>query len=240
MAEDKTSDATKQIGEGLKSILERIGGFFDIFDLSFFVAGATAFAAVAYWGWRANFSMPAISPTWVFGAGLIMACYVAGLVCFACGRWLRMGWRRRKSDDEFADLFERVLAGHGLYGVQEFTDYTNRTDYRGVWRLSVRLWAEVRVSKALAPSFALLNRYWVMAATYDGLAMALVVWACVCMICAFGVAGAKPLDKRLAIPLALLLLVFAAACSREASRYNRFQAEELVASIAAKRAADSN
>jgi hypothetical protein len=237
--EEKSSDAIKQVGEGLKSILERIAGFFDIFDLSFIVAGATAFAAIAFWAWRAGFSMPAISPAWVFSAGIIIACYVSGLVCFACGRFLRMGLRKRKADDEFTGVFERILEGHGLDGAKEFADYINRTERRGTWRLYIRLWAEVRVSKAIAPSFAVLNRYWVMAATYDGLNMALIVWAFVCVMCALGVAGAKQISIWLAVPVAVLLLISAAACSREANRYNTYQAEELFASIAAKRAADS-
>jgi hypothetical protein len=235
MAADKSDSSLKEVGEGLKSILERIADFFDIFDLSFIVSGATTISAFAFWGWRAGLQHPAIPTGWISAVGLVIACYVAGLVCFAVGRWIRMGWRSRSSEKRFHKWFVFVLDGHGLTGVPPFNEYLARKETRGDWRLYVRLWADVRQSSPLAASFSLLRRYWVMAATYDGVAIALVVWAATLVGCAFGVAGAKPIDKWLALPLTLVLLVCAVACSREAGRFVDYQVEELVASIAADR-----
>ncbi len=39
----------KELGEALKSIFERVGQFLDLFDLSFFISGAVASAAVWVW-----------------------------------------------------------------------------------------------------------------------------------------------------------------------------------------------
>lgn len=234
-ADEKSGSSLKEVGEGLKSILERIADFFDIFDLSFIVSGATTISAFAFWGWRAGLQFPTVPPGWIPVVGLVIACYVAGLVCFAVGRWIRMGWRWRSAERSFHSRFVRVLDGHGLTSVPAANDYLARKEARGDWRLYVRLWAEVRQSSSLAASFSLLRRYWVMAATYDGVAIALVVWAATFVGCAFGVAGAKAIDKWLALPLAVALMVCAVACSREAGRYVDYQVEELVASIAADR-----
>jgi len=232
---EEPGSSLKELSEGLKSILERIADFFDIFDLSFIVSGATAISAFAFWGWRAGVSFPVVPPGWVQVISLVIACYVAGLVCFAVGRWIRMGWRWRSAEKRFYSWFVRVLEGHGLTNASPAKEYLERKQARGDWRLYVRLWAEVRQSSCLAASFSLLRRYWVMAATYDGVGIALMLWAVTLIGCVLGVAGAKPIDRWLGIPLACALGVSAIACSREAGRYVDYQVEELVASIAASR-----
>lgn len=237
MAEPESTGPLKEVGEGFKAILERVADFFDIFDLSFIVSGATSAAAIAFWGWRAHVEMPPVPRNWVGGVGLLIGCYVLGLVCFAVGRWIRMGRRWLQSEQFFYQWFVQILQGHGLAAEQPFEQYLQRRDSRGAWRLYVRLWAEIRDSPALASSFSLLRRYWVMAATYDGVVIALVVWAAAFIACAFGVGGAKPIDKWVALPVALALSIAAVACSREAGRYEKYQVEELVASIAARRTA---
>lgn len=235
MAEPESTGPLKEVGEGFKAILERIADFFDIFDLSFIVSGATSAAAIGFWGWRAQLNLPPVPSNWVSGVGLLIGCYVFGLVCFAVGRWIRMGWRWLRAEQIFYREFVRILEGHGLTAEQPFERYLQRRDARGDWRLYVRLWAEMRDSPALASSFSLLRRYWVMAATYDGVAIALVVWALAFGACAYGLGGATPITKWIGLPVALALLVAAVACSREAGRYVNYQVEELVASIAARR-----
>jgi hypothetical protein len=232
----KSGDSIKEIGEGLKSILERIADFFDIFDLSFLVSGVTTAAALSYWAWRADMQLPPVPTGWMAAVGLIITGYVLGLICFALGRWLRTGWRSRISERSFYNRFIFILDGHGLRTLPPFSEYLERKDAQGDWRLYVRMWAELRLSPSLAPSFSLLRRYWVMAATYDGVAVALCVWVVICVLCAFGIGGARPINKWLALPLTVALIVSAVACSREAGRYVNYQVEELVASIAAKRA----
>lgn len=71
-----------------------------------------------------------------------------------------------------------------------------------------------------------------MAATYDGLVIALVVWAIVIGAGALGFAGAPPIAPWIAIVTLLTLGISIAACWGEASRYIDFQIEELVASVA--------
>lgn len=235
MQSPSSDNALKEVGEGFKSILERIADFFDIFDLSFIVSGATTATALAFWVWRAEIVAPPIPTGWLAGVGLIIGCYVLGLVCFALGRWIRMGFTTRRSARKFDKKFREILAGHGLETESPFAAYLARENSRGIWRLYVRLWAELRMTADLVPSFSLLRRYWVMAATYDGGAIALIVWAGVIMACAFGLSDEHQISPTVALPTAGVLIVAAVACLREAGRYVKYQVEELVASIAAKR-----
>ena len=129
-----------------------------------------------------------------------------------------------------------ILEAHGLSKTKTISNYLSRAAVRGEARLYVRLWAEVRQSPDLGPSFYLLRRYWVMAATYDGMVVALAVWVVTIVACMFGVGGSPPTDMIVGVPIGVALLVSAVACSREAGRYVDYQMEELVASIAAKRA----
>jgi len=91
----------------------------------------------------------------------------------------------------------------------------------------VRLWAEVRQAPELAASFSLLRRYWVMAATNDGLVIALLAWSVVMRMCIFGAGGAQPIDPTLGLIAILVLLVSIIGFWREASSYVEYQMEEL-------------
>lgn len=42
------------IADALKSVLARIGSFFDLFDLSFFVSGSVALSALHFWAFLAQ------------------------------------------------------------------------------------------------------------------------------------------------------------------------------------------
>jgi hypothetical protein len=140
-----------------------------------------------------------------------------------------------------------LFRDHGL-GDHRLAAYFERDPRRGAQRLYTRLWAEARQTKELAPSFALIRRYWVMAATYDGVAIALGAWwFLVCRLffeeyMRLVVPGADPLinvsvslSYASRSPLFLLvlgLLLAILACWHEAGRYAAYQREELVATIA--------
>jgi ABC-type phosphate transport system permease subunit len=87
----------------------------------------------------------------------------------------------------------------------------------------------------LGASLALLNRYWVMAATYDGLSFAFIVWVIVLAGCMFH----RSISLLIGVPMTIAFAIFAVACMREASRFVTYQVEELVAAIASKRARNS-
>jgi hypothetical protein len=233
--EDSSKDTAKEVRQGLGAILERIADFFDIFDLSFFVSGATTFAALGFWASRTGLAIPASMPSWLQVTTFVISSYVFGLVCFAVARWPNRYFRWGRTEGGERDRLLAILRGHGLLEVPTIASYLSRADVGGESRLYVRLWADVRQSAALAPSYSLLRRYWVMSATYDGLMVAIGVWVAVIGCLMFGLGGAERVDPRLGSIAILALLVSAWACWREATRNLDNQIDELVATVAEKK-----
>jgi membrane protein DedA with SNARE-associated domain len=225
----------KELGEALKAIFGRIAGFFDLFDLSFFVSGSVTLAALMFWAHLANIGLPFELDGWLRVLAIILGCYINGLICFAIGRWIRIPKRLSKQISFHDSLFKQVLEGHGLSDEKPFKEYLKRADFRGSRRLYIRLWAEVRQMEEISPSLLLLNRYWVMAATYDGLATALIIWAFVFLIWSLGLGVSSQIRLMFGIPTIVFLLLVAYFCLREANRFVRNQVEELVATVAVMR-----
>lgn len=232
--ENSGTDTAKEVRQGLGAILERIADFFDIFDLSFFVSGATTLAALGFWASRTGGPpIPASMPGWLQVTIFVISSYVFGLLCFAVARWPNRYFRWGRTEGRERDRLLAILKGHGLLEVPTIASYLNRAD--GESRLYVRLWADVRQSAALAPSYSLLRRYWVMSATYDGLMVAIGVWVAVIGCLIFGFGGAQRVDPTLGSIAILALLVSAWACWREATRNLDNQIDELVATVAEKK-----
>jgi len=225
----------KELGEALKAIFGRIAGFFDLFDLSFFVSGSVTLAALLFWAYLANVRLPFEVDGWIKVLAIVLGCYISGLICFAIGRWIRIPKSRSKQISFHHSLFNQVLEGHGLSDEKPFKEYLKRADLIGSRRLYIRLWAEVRQVEELSPSLLLLNRYWVMAATYDGLATASIIWAFVFLIWSLGLGVSSQIRLAFGIPTIVFLLLVSYFCLREANRFVRNQVEELVATVAVMR-----
>jgi hypothetical protein len=217
----------QELGNALKSIFDKISDFFDIFDLSFFVSGVIAFFSLLMWtssfGYYSNLQLSA-SQKWI---AIILICYVFGLVCFASGRFVR----RALTKEKFEQNFKNTLNTHGVDKTNLVCEYISRgnTD-RLYWRLYVRLWAEIRQDPLLSPSFSLLKRYWVMAATYDSVGMSFVAWIITVILLIYY----HLLTLSVGVFIIFMLLVAVIFCLREARRYENFQIEELVASYSIK------
>jgi hypothetical protein len=228
------------IVKSLSSIFEKISEFFDLFDLSFFVSGATASSAIFFWMYLAETNLlTGLGNGWQILV-VVLAFYISGLVCFAVGRWFRTEIFRQQYQNEFDRHFRQVLEIHGLASQEPFKEYLNNATYRGIWRLYTRLWAEARQCPTLIPSFSLLKRYWVMAATYDGVAFATFIWIAVFFNWCLGYGLQERLNWQVGVIAILLLAFIAKACMREAGRYVKYQVEELVASIAVQQAKQTN
>ena len=226
--------------KSFSSIFDKISEFFNLFDLSFFVSGSIASSAI-FFGMHLARSISLVK----LGDGLtilviILSFYISGLVCFAVGRWFRTVIFQKKYDDWFDNYFKKVLEDHGLSEHKPFKEYLERNSHRGVSRLYTRLWAEARQCSVLAPSLSLLNRYWVMAATYDGVAVAAFTWIFVFLGWCLGYGIEEKLDWKFGVIVILILIFISKTCMREAGRYTKYQIEELVASIAAQRAKEVN
>ena len=231
----------KELGEALKTVFDKVGQFLDLFDLSFLISGVVA--AGAAWTWM-SVALPISSltlPKWAQVVATIVGVYATGLVSFAIGRLFRTTLPplvrklvRRPKYSAFDAEFAATLKGHQLEHVEPFKSYLAVTEVRGIWALYARLWAEIRSDPQVTPSLNYLNRFWVMAATYDGLAFAILMWGLVAVAFTFGLGVPAILDKRLGIVAASASVLVAYTCLHEAGRYAEYQIYELVATIAAR------
>ncbi len=232
----------EEIGKALKTIFDKLSDFFDIFDLSFFVSGVATTICVLLWmnlrGLNVEYPLSGSIPI----IAAILICYISGLISFATGRWIRMGlggWvksrlgKRMNRYDAFDENFIRIINAHGLESNLLFKKYLERTEFRGTWRLYVRLWAEIRQDPQFTNSLSFLKRYWVMAATYDGLSITLLIALTLTVESWIGVVATSSIDNHIfgGIALGIQLLMFL-ACIREADRFVDYQVEEVVATIA--------
>jgi hypothetical protein len=239
--------------EGLRSLgslLGRVGAFFDIFDLSFFVSGAVSVGAISLIGYSAGFVHPPLSGPWLVLA-VVLTSYVAGLLCFSLGRMLRRAAMRIRHRQSFARRFHRLLSeslrAHGLEEVTLAPPPSGQPrEIAPLWERRLRhydapeggpgdgaaffkytlLWTKLRQSPHLAPSLVLLNRYWVMTAMFDGMTVALLLFGGALVRWALG-HGAT-----LGYVGAGAALFGALLCLREADRFMCTQIDELCATVA--------
>jgi hypothetical protein len=158
-------------------------------------------------------------PIWVYVVGLAVACYICGLLSFAVGRLATRKFR----DKYFPILVKDALVGHcissGKYGSDD-----------KCWRLYERLWVEIRQQRKHIVSFSLLRRYWVMAATYDGVAISCLTWTVVLI-------AEPPVHDPSYANLVLPLVTFLGALisSYQGFSFFKYQIYEIVATIAASK-----
>lgn len=244
--------AMDEAAHGLANLLGRIGAFFDIFDLSFFVSGAGSVGALWFCYRKLDGTLFTEVDNHYLVVALFLCSYALGLVCFTLGRMLRQllqtAIHRQRTSTRFRQAVEDAVRAHGLNGValgplsaKTLDDYLRpahpghghgqRQGPDGAQKLYMLLWTRLRQSSHLQPSLQLLNRYWVMAATYDGMALAALLWAAVLWLWWQGLllpaAGTHLAGAGAGACLGLCWLYL-----REAERYSRVQIGELVATMA--------
>ena len=187
----------------------------EVFDLSFFVSGAVAVGAGAMMFGVTPFDLAGIGIT--TAALLVVIAYFAGLLCFAIGRWVRASVFGLSLED-FAKR-----AGP-LRDVAQFSDLFFDGELRAGQerQLYDRLWVLLRTLPELSESFALVKRYWVLSATFDGLMVAVLLWNAPLFLVADIAIEQK-------IVLAILGVALSGFSLRQANEYRSYQGAELVA-----------
>jgi hypothetical protein len=241
----------KELSSGLGSVFERIGEFFHIFDLSFFVAGVSTFGALVFA--YAQFvyfrqAMPKVFPldSWMWAVGSVVASYICGLVSFAGGRLVSetiFGYFLRKRI-LLRDLLP-AIADHDLENHPKLTKYVAAAkpknggcdaqkeiaDRQILSRLYIRMWSEVAHTNDAPLFWHHLTRYWAMTATYDAVAFSLLIWTASLLFVACSIG----MDKIEFVPcVAGSVLTFGAAfiSFMRGTKYYAYQVEDLVAHFA--------
>ena len=226
----ESTDLTTEAVSGVQTILGRVGEFFHIFDLSFFVSGFVTVSAlwVSYQDLGLERSFP--YPSWVGAVAGLVACYVCGLMAFSGGRWLNgILFRRTKLTNTMA----AALKSHSLW-TERLQTYASDEE-KGDWRLYIRLWQQLASTMSKSAVFSHLSRYWVMAATYDGLGAAFLVWSVVFLakflgIMPVGRLGSGGMATAFFGSVLLALLAF-----RQGGKYYEYQIEDAIAALAVVR-----
>jgi hypothetical protein len=228
MPEEKTPG--EEVASGLHSIFERVGEFFHIFDLSFFVSGSMTFGALAFVYILMGKSHQFPFMPWVGIFALIIACYVCGLISFAVGRELSgLTFRRSK----LKHTLPLALEAHNLKD-ENIASYINGENPQ-YWWLYIRMWSEIVHETTSPVVIHHLMRYWAMAATYDGVAFSFIVWACALIILQFRNIAPDPVGQGAGTVGAFLCLCAAFFAFRRGANYYEYQIEDVVAHFAVMR-----
>jgi hypothetical protein len=224
----------EEIGKALKTVFDKIADFFDLFDLSFFVSGIATGSTFIYLHYLFNdeISIP-IEEGFLKTLLVIVFFYVIGLISFVFGRWLRQALFWKKSYKQFDKRVRAIINVHNLSSTEPYKTYLAypETD-RGVWRLYIRLWAKLRDNDKFINSFSLLKRYWVMTATYDGIASSIISWTFLVLYLTFINQSLLDISWQWGIVISAGLILVSQLCVREANRNLYNQAEELIAILA--------
>ena len=242
----------QQLADTLQALFTKLLEIFDLLDFSFLISGGVALIGVLYglgvFGVPLDFSHPD-SMDVALGT---LAAYVGGLVCFGAGRALRTRvagpWGHRSGGPSMADAIRANATVHGLSEIPSLRRYfvahdeelpskdlgrANDADMRA-YGLYPRLWSSVRQAPEAAESFKLLRSFWVRAAIYDGLSIALLIWTFV-LIAGRLMADPTPTMGRLLGSCAVILAVGLGStwiCLREAARTHQAQVTDLIATVA--------
>jgi hypothetical protein len=221
----------------LQPLFKKIGDIFDLFDLSFLVAGGSSLLALVYVAWMLDLQeniTPGGGTAWFF-MGLIMVT-VWGLLSFAVGplfrkifSWLPILRKAPWDGATFDEYLQAALDAHGLDDDPLVAQYQERKS--ASYRLYVRLWAEIRQADEVADSFELLRRFWVLTASFDALATSGLFWGAAFVLGALR-PDISPIATDLSWAAAGLSLFFSVCAAHEASRSRSNQVEELAATYA--------
>ena len=237
----------------LKELVSRVAAIFDIFDLSFFVAGGFSVLALRYLLYLLAVPFPEPRGEVLPVVVAVLLSYVLGHLCFTLGRRVRRVLRpdfalsvytkgeqttlqlsQRKEKLGQDEYIRQLLRSHRLDRLARYARYLKRAeteeDASYFATLYPLMWVEMRQNPALTPSMRLISAYWVRAAIYDGLVPALLLWI-LAVATAWHLQSPSVGQPWVAGPAMAILGVGCAFCFLEAQRCDKYQMEELVATL---------
>lgn len=206
---------------GTQKIIDRISDIFSIFDFSYLVAGTATYLIICYGLWQYHLLQWSGNHI-INGLISLILSYLCGLLSFAAGKLLRMGyirfWLQEDVNARFFKCFNDAIlycrdADHPLMVYRTITDcklyYTH-------------MWAFLRHSHKAAATFSFINRYWVMQAVYEGLATSFLIG------CILGVILCMTQITIIHIFILLFSVIAFFFCCHEGTRYAETQISEVV------------
>lgn len=244
----------EQLASVLRGVVDRLLNVFQVLDLSFFLPGGVCILALMVLTDVYAPIAPLLTDAGAaVGVLLVLQAYLCGLVCFGAGRslrrlfvgpWGRGGWKGQLGDEVRGKLEAHGLQEHPSYAPY-FPEAGQPADPARFAQLYARMWADIRQDGDLAPSFELVQSYWVRAAVFDGMSVALFAWGLVAFlgerhdVAVEGASVGALLVGVMNGPQAWWGVLVAAAlsiaiCWWEARRLDRYQVEELVGTFASR------
>jgi hypothetical protein len=211
----------------LETLSEKLGEIFGVFDLSYFVGGSAFLTSVFFIFNPDIFGIiPQDLPLYVIFVFIVFS-YATGLIGAAAARIARRkffyGGKQMNID------LKKLIMNHNLEG-----KYSNYIKIGSEDSLRCYLWAQARENKELHFSLKVLVRYWGMSTMYDSISFGLLGWALAsCYSNRILFLSECPWSSHLAIVASILILAW--VCVSEACKFDRYQQEELVATIAVER-----
>jgi hypothetical protein len=223
----------EQLADAFKTIFTKISDFFDIFDVSYFVAGITSISALIYWYEGSVTRFKDIKPEGFQILLAIILCYVVGFLSTTIGR--RFNYAISKFEKYV--YFQKILISLKLedklwfsekllVNPEENSEYQyTRGSLRNVY---VLMWAELRERKDIPESLSLTKRYWANSATLDGLTLSIMLWILVLSKTFLENKMWESLSKNYDyIFIVVILISLNIIIQRESNRFRRYQIEEL-------------
>ena len=223
----------EQLAEAFKTIFTKISDFFDIFDISYFVAGIISISALIYWYEGSITSFKDIKPEGFQILLAIILCYVVGFLSTTVGR--RFNYAMSKFEKYL--YFQKILISLKLQdklwfseklivNTEENSEYKyTRESLRNIY---VLMWAELRERKDIPESLSLTKRYWSNSATLDGLTFSIMLWILILSKTFLENKMWESLSKNYDyIFIIVILILLNIVIQRESNRYRRYQIEEL-------------
>lgn len=213
-------------------IFQKLGDFFDLFDLSFMVSGiATSLSLLfLYHNLTDEDIIKSIKDFDGFLIFLsIIVVYLLGLISWVLGKWVRDKLNKTKYKSIETTFKHNNALSDDLFQHYYTSDsYANGKDEdkeRVMAELYCRLWGIIRESNLCLNSFSLLKRYWVQTANFEGLIFSTVSWFAVLSITWYK----NPIFNYYCYGISLVILVFIFfAFKKEAVNYKKYQMIELV------------
>ncbi|GAB3722384.1 hypothetical protein [Flavobacterium koreense] len=229
----------EELAKQTQPILQKLGDFFDIFDLSFIVSGIATGLSILfiYHNLTDEEILKSISELngYLIFLSIIIA-YLLGLISWVLGKAIRNLFPEisylsietlfKANNAENDELYKKYKSYFTESKTNSEDSKKNKLKEQEAMRqLYCMLWVKVRENNKALNSFSLLKRYWVQTATFEGLLFSIVSWS---TAFAISLINDPICNEKLYIPIFIAIILVFIVVYKEAINYKKYQMTELV------------